>query len=127
MFNKKVIQGLCLLVLVLSSFGCAIRMTKGTLYVFGASQYVDVSNNTPYFGDVERNGELYSTINPGSSVEIYWGLMAPNLVIRFKAYELVNGQKRYVGMDERTFYPNSYVGHRDTWVVDYVRVVRRSF
>lgn len=106
---------------------CAIPMGRGTLYIGGITDAVTVTNNLTVPCDLYRNGEYLNPISVGGTGRVQFGLSSPNMLLSCKAFEVVSGQKRYLGLTERTFTPSTYQGYQQSWVIDFIQPPRRLF
>ena len=106
---------------------CAIPMGRGTLYIGGITDAVTVTNNLPYPCDLFRNGDYLNIMTVGGTGRVPFGISSPNMLISCKAFEMLGGRKRYIGITERTFSPGMYTGTQQSWIIDYIQPPRRSF
>lgn len=115
--------------MVVLSGGCAmsVRVAGGPFGLVSdlVNDGVKVTNNTPYNGDVERNGRKVDTLGTGQSCVVKFGF-AQNLVITFKAVGQENGQSVYLGFAEQQFWSSSGgSGRMRSWVVSSIQRPRK--
>jgi hypothetical protein len=104
-----------LLVVVLS--GCSVAVGHGRLNFFDKLEYVNVTNNTEYVGNVERNGELFGALGVGESCLVPFRI-GPSVIIAFKAFDV---NRKYIGVVEQTFYSRNRMGDNQSWVITYIQ------
>ena len=117
---KNVKLMLIIVLLAVSATGCSFAVGGGRLYIFDVLEYVKVTNNSTYVGDVERNGQFFQTLSVGESCLVPFH-SGPNVIITFKAFESAPAGRQYVGMSEQTYYPRGQMNDVQSWVVSYVQ------
>ncbi len=116
-----------LVVLILSTSGCAARIRRTVVYVGGSLQDVGVTNNTEVDGDLYRDGEFYTTISAfGETKNIGWGGSGERISLMFKYFaRRDDGQKVYLGLITKSIPRSQWSSFHHEWIIENIRRPRR--